>query len=108
MKPNINQANALRQLQKMQEEVAKAREELKTMDVEESAGGGAVKVAASGDQRITRVTIDPRAVDTDEIDVLEDMIVAAVNAALNKARDLEEARMQSVVGGLGLPGGLGF
>lgn len=107
MKPNMNQAAALRQLQKMQEDVARAREELKDMEVEESAGGGAVTVAASGDQRITRVTIDPRVVDPEDIEVLEDAVVAAANAALEKAKDLEESKMQSVVGGLGLPG-LGF
>jgi len=108
MKQNMNQAQAMKQLQKMQADVARVQEELKTMEVEESVGGGAVTVSVSGDLRVTRVTIDPRAVDPEDVEMLEDMITAAVNAGMAKARDLEATKMQSVMGGLGLPGGLGF
>jgi len=108
MKPNMNQAQAIKQLQKMQADVARVQEELKTMEVEESVGGGAVAVGVSGDLRVTRVNIDPRAIDLDDVEMLEDMIVAAVNAGMEKARGLETTKMQSVMGGLGLPGGLGF
>ena len=108
MKPNNQQAQAMKQLQKMQAEMAKVQDELANTEVEESVGGGAVKVAMTGDLRVTRVDIDPRALDPDDVEVLEDMVVAAVNGVVAKAKELESRRMNSIVGGLGLPSGLGF
>jgi nucleoid-associated protein EbfC len=108
VKPNSQQAQAMKQLQKMQAEMARVQEELAASEVEESVGGGAVKVTMTGDQRITNVAIDPRALDPDDVEMLEDMVAAAVNGVIVKAKELESRRMNSIVGGLGLPGGLGF
>jgi DNA-binding YbaB/EbfC family protein len=108
LKPNSQQAQAMKQLQKMQAEMARVQDELAASEVEESVGGGAVKVTMTGDQRITKVEIDPRALDPEDVEMLQDMVVAAVNGVIVKAKDLEARRMNAIVGGLGLPGGLGF
>ena len=108
MKPNSQQAQAMKQLQKVQAEMAKVQDELSNTEVEESVGGGTVKVTMTGDQHVTRVNIDLRALDPDDVEILEDMVAAAVNGVIVKAKELESRRMNSIVGGLGLPGGLGF
>jgi DNA-binding YbaB/EbfC family protein len=106
MKPNMN--NAMKQVQKAQAEMARVQEELKSDMVTASAGGGAVKVSITGDLTVTNVVIDPRAVDPDDVDMLQDMVLAAVNEALREAQDLANQKMSRVMGGLGLPGGMGF
>ena len=80
--------------------------ELKDERVEASVGGGAVKVVMTGELTVESVTIDPGAVDTDDIGMLEDMVAAAVNEAVRQAQDRAARKMQAVTGGLGLPGGL--
>jgi nucleoid-associated protein EbfC len=105
VKPNMNQMKAL---QKAQADMAKAQEELATEHVEASVGGGAVKVTMSGALEVTSVAIDPRAADPDDVSMLEDMVVAAVNEALRQAQDLANQKMSRVMGGLGLPSGMGF
>ena len=106
MKPNMN--NAMKQVQKAQAEMARVQEELKSDMVTASAGGGAVKVSITGDLTVTNVVIDPRAVDPDDVEMLQDMVLAAVNEALREAQDLASQKMSRVMGGLGLPGGMGF
>jgi len=106
MKPNMN--NAMKQVQKAQAEMARVQEELKSDMVTASAGGGAVKVSITGDLTVTNVVIDPRAVDPDDVDMLQDMVLAAVNEAVREAQDLANQKMSRVMGGLGLPGGMGF
>jgi len=108
VKPNMNQAAAMKQLQRAQAEMARVQEELKSDLVTASAGGGAVKVSITGDLVVTDVVIDPRAVDPDDITMLQDMVVAAVNEAIRQSQDLQNSKMQRAMGGLGLPGGLGF
>jgi len=108
MKPNMNQANAMKQVQRAQAEMARVQEELKSDLVSASAGGGAVKVSITGDLTVTDVVIDPRAVDPDDVAMLQDMVLAAVNEALRQAQDLANQKMSRVMGGLGLPGGMGF
>ena len=103
--PNVNQL--LRQAQRMQEEMAKAQEELKTEIVEASAGGGMVTVKMTGDLELREVTIDPGAVDPDDVDMLQDMVLAAVNEALRSAQELASSRLGAASGGLAGPGGLG-
>jgi len=103
--PNVNQL--LRQAQQMQEEMAKAQEELKTEIVEASAGGGMVTVKMTGDLELREVTIDPGAVDPDDVDMLQDMVLAAVNEALRSAQELASSRLGAASGGLAGPGGLG-
>jgi len=106
VKPNMN--NAMKQVQKAQAEMARIQEELNSDLVTASAGGGAVKVSITGGLTVTNVVIDPRAVDPDDVEMLQDMVVAAVNEALREAQELANSKMSRVMGGLGLPGGLGF
>ena len=94
----------MKQAQKMQMELAKAQEEIKDMTFEGSAGGGMVKAVAAGDMSITSVTIDPDAVDPADIEMLEDMVCAAVNEALRGIGDLSESRMSSITGNMNIPG----
>jgi nucleoid-associated protein EbfC len=106
VKPNMN--NAMKQVQKAQAEMARVQEELNSDLVTASAGGGAVKVSITGGLTVTNVVIDPRAVDPEDVEMLQDMVVAAVNEALREAQELANSKMSRVMGGLGLPGGLGF
>ena len=94
----------LRQVQQMQDRVAKVQKELESATVEASAGGGAVTVVATGAQKLVSVRIDPDAAGDPEM--LQDLIVAAVNEALEKSKEMAAAKMQSVASGLGLPPGL--
>lgn len=104
MKPNMQ--NVMKQAQKMQADMARIQEELKDERVEASVGGGAVKVVMTGELTVASVTIDPAAVDVEDISMLEDMVTAAVNEALRQTQDLTARKMSAVTGGLGLPGGL--
>jgi DNA-binding YbaB/EbfC family protein len=103
--PNMNQI--LKQAQKMQEDMLAAQESLKDEIVEATAGGGMVTVKASGDLQIKSITIDPEAVDPDDVEMLQDTVLAAVNGALNAAQELAASKMGGIAGGLGGPGGLG-
>jgi nucleoid-associated protein EbfC len=103
--PNMNQI--LKQAQQMQEEMAKAQEELKSEVVEASAGGGMVTVKVTGDLELREVTIDREAVDPEDVELLQDMVLAAVNEALRSAQELASSRLGAATGGLGGAGGLG-
>ena len=103
--PNLNQM--MRQVQQMQAEMMKAQEELKNEVVEASAGGGMVTVKMSGDLELKELRIDPEAVDPDDVDMLQDMVQAAVNEAIRAAQELAATKMGAATGGLGGPGGLG-
>ncbi|HEY4913073.1 MAG TPA: YbaB/EbfC family nucleoid-associated protein [Candidatus Dormibacteraeota bacterium] len=94
----------LRQVQQMQDKMSKVQAELETETVEASAGGGAVRVVASGTQKLMSVTIDPDA--AADTEMLQDLVVAAVNDAMEKSKQLAASKMQSVASGLGLPPGL--
>jgi hypothetical protein len=97
----------LEQVQQMQSQMQKAQEELKRETVEATAGGGMVTVKATGDGEITEIKIDPKAIDPNDPEMLEDMVVAAVNEALRSAHGLVEAKLGPALGGLhgmGLPG----
>jgi DNA-binding YbaB/EbfC family protein len=97
----------MRQVQKMQEDMAKAQEELKHETVEASAGGGMVTVKVSGELEVLELKIDPEAVDPDDVELLQDMIQAAVNEAVRAAQELAANKIGAVTGGLGGAGGLG-
>ena len=103
--PNLNQM--MKQVQQMQAEMAKVQEGLKREVVEASAGGGAVTVKITGALELREVKIDPEAVDPDDLELLEDMVMAATNEAIRSAQELAESRMGSVAGGLMGPGGPG-
>lgn len=88
----------------MQQAMLRAQEELADARVDGSAGGGAVRAVATGKQELVSLTIDPAAIDADDPEMLQDLVVAAVNDALRAARDLAESKMAAVTGGLRLPG----
>jgi nucleoid-associated protein EbfC len=103
--PNMQQL--LKQAQKMQQDMAAAQEALKDETVEASAGGGMVKVVVTGDLDIKSITIDPEAVDPEDVELLQDMVLAAVNEGLRSAQELAASKMGGIaggLGGLGLPG----
>ena len=108
--PNVQQM--MQQVQKMQKDMEQAQEQLKNEVVEASAGGGMVTVKISGDLEVREVRIDPSAVDPDDVEILADMVLAAVNEALRLAQEAAAAKMGGAtagldlgnLGGLGLPG----
>ena len=94
--------NMMRQAQKQLAQLQKIQEELETLTVEGSSGGGAVKVVMTGKQIVESVTIEPEA--AEEVDLLQDMVLAAVNDASNKAQELAAQKMSVVTGGMNIPG----
>ena len=94
----------LQQVKQMQDRMSKVQAELETETVEATAGGGAVRVVASGTQKVMSVTIDPEA--ASDTEMLQDLVVAAVNEAMEKSKQLAASKMQAVASGLGLPPGL--
>ena len=104
--PNMQQL--LKQAQKMQQDMIAAQEALKDEVVEASAGGGMVTVEVSGDLNVKSIRIDPDAVDPDDLDMLQDMVLAAVNEALRAAQELASDKLGGIAGDLGGLGGLGL
>lgn len=94
----------LKQAQKMQEDMAAMQEELETREYDISAGGGVVNVKINGKKEILSVKISPEVVDPDDIETLEDLIVAAVNEAVKKVETVSADEMQKITGSMGLPG----
>lgn len=94
----------LRQVQQMQDRMNKMQKELESETVEATAGGGAVTVVATGTQKLVSVRIDPEAAGDPEM--LQDLVVAAVNEAMEKSKEMASAKMQSMAAGMGLPPGL--
>ncbi|MBU8908398.1 YbaB/EbfC family nucleoid-associated protein [Desertibacillus haloalkaliphilus] len=99
-----NMGNMMKQMQKMQKQMAKAQEELKDKTVEATAGGGMVKVIASGDKRVLDVEISEDVVDPDDVEMLQDLILAATNEALKKVDELVEQDMGKFTKGMNIPG----
>ena len=100
----MNMQKMMLQARKMQEEVAKAQEEVTLLEATGTAGGGVVKAVASGDGRIKKVSIDPDAIDPEDVEMLEDLVLTAVNEALGNVGDLAQMRMDAATGGFNLPG----
>jgi len=96
--------NMLKQAQKLQSKMMKMQAELAEKTVEASAGGGMVKVVASGGQQIVSITIDREVVDPEDVEMLQDLVLAAVNDALARAREMMNSEMGKVTGGLNIPG----
>ena len=99
-----NMGAMMKQAQKMQAELARAQEEIKDMTFEATAGGGMVKVVANGDMTVDSIVIDPEAVDPEDVDMLQDMVLAAVNEALRGMSEVSAQRLNSVTGGMNIPG----
>jgi nucleoid-associated protein EbfC len=105
--PQPNMQQMLKQVQKMQADMMAAQEQLKDEVVEASAGGGMVTVKVSGDLDVKSIAIDPAAVDPEDVELLQDMVLAAVNEGLRAAQELASKKLGGITGGLGGPGGLG-
>ena len=103
--PQPNMQQILKQAQQMQADMLKAQEGLKNESVEATVGGGMVSVKMSGDLELQEIKIDPEAVDPEDVDMLQDMVLAATNEALRSAQELASAKLGGITGGLG--GGLG-
>ena len=96
--------NMIKQAQQLQARLMKAQEDLENETVEASTGGGAVKVVATGKQTVQSIVIDPAAVDPEDVELLQDMVLAAVNEALAKSQALAAERLGALTGGLKIPG----
>lgn len=94
----------MQQAQQMQQQMAQAQEQLAKETVEATAGGGLVTVKATGTGEITEIKIDPKAIDPDDPEMLEDVVLAAVNEALRASQNLAQSKLGGLAGGLGLPG----
>jgi hypothetical protein len=94
----------MKQLQKMQADMAKMQEELSQRTVEATSGGGVVRVVANGQHEVKEIKIDVTVIDPNEPELLEDLVLAAVNEALRKAQDMVSAEMGKLTGGMKLPG----
>ena len=94
----------LRQAQQLQAKLAKAQEELGSMTVEATSGGGAVKVVIDGHQKVHSVEISPEALEAGDIELLQDLVMSAVNEAVTKSQELVNKRLSSLTGGLNIPG----
>lgn len=99
-----NMNNMLKQAQKMQQDMLKAQEELEEKTVEATAGGGAVTAVVSGKKELVSINIDPEVVDADDVEMLQDLILAAVNEGMRKADELAAQQMGRITGGLKIPG----
>ena len=99
----MNQASMMKQAQKMQQEMMKMQQEMDAREFSAAAGGGAVSAVVSGKRELLNVVIDPEAVDPEEVEMLQDMIVAAVNEALRAADKAQSDNMARLTGGLNLP-----
>ena len=96
--------NLMKKAQQLQEKMAKMQEELSDRTVEASAGGGMVTVVANGKQEIVSIKIDPEVVDSDDVEMLEDLVMASVNEALDQAKEMAGAEMNKITGGVKIPG----
>jgi nucleoid-associated protein EbfC len=100
----MGMANLQRMAQQMQQEMLRIQTELESTIVDGSSGGGVVKAQVTGKQELVSITIDPAAVDPSDVEMLQDLVVAAVNDALRASRELADQKMAAVTGGLRLPG----
>lgn len=100
----MNMNKLMKQAQQMQAKMEKMQEEMEGKTVESSAGGGAVKVVVNGKQEVVDLQIDPEAVDPDDVEMLEDLLLAAVNEGMRKVKDMVNDEMGKLTGGMNIPG----
>ncbi len=96
----------MRQAQQIQKQMLRLQEELESSTVEATVGGGVVKAVVSGKMKVESITIDPDVVSPEDVDMLQDLVIAAVNEALDKAQQLASQRMGALTGGMNLPPGM--
>ena len=99
-----NMSNMIKQAQKMQQDMLKMQEEIEQQSVEATSGGGAVSVKMSGKKVLEEIKINPEVVDADDVEMLEDHILVAVNDALKKVDDINQSKMSQLTGGMNIPG----
>lgn len=99
-----NMNSILKQAQKMQENMQKMQEELESKEIEASVGGGAVTVKVNGKKELVDITIKPEVVDPDDIEMLQDLVLSAVNEALRNIEEMQSSQMSKVTGGMNIPG----
>jgi nucleoid-associated protein EbfC len=100
----MGMANLQRMAQQMQQEMLRVQGELEATTVDGSSGGGVVSATVTGKQELVSITIDPTVVDASDVEMLQDLVVAAVNDALRASRDLAEEKLAAVTGGMRIPG----
>ena len=100
----MNIGQIAKMAQQMQAQMAQAQQELTETTLDATAGGGAVRVVITGAQEVRSVEIDPSAVDPDEVEMLQDLVMTAVNEAIARSKELERERMSKIAGGMGIPG----
>lgn len=96
--------NMMKQAQQLQKQMLQVQQEIEASKVEFSSGGGAVKVVVSGKMIVESIVIDPDAVDPEDVEILQDLVLSAVNGAIEKAQELASSKMGAVTGGLNIPG----
>lgn len=99
-----NMNNMIKQAQKMQQEMLKAQQEMEEKEIEASAGGGAVSVKISGKKELLEINISPEVIDPDDVEMLQDLIIAAVNEGMRKADEMSAQQMSRLTGGMNIPG----
>ncbi|HAE40648.1 MAG TPA: YbaB/EbfC family nucleoid-associated protein [Candidatus Riflebacteria bacterium] len=104
MKGGFNMQSLMKQAQKMQEKMQKAQEEMKDKTIEATVGGGIVKVVFNGAQEMVSITINKDAVDPDDVETLQDLVLSAVNAGISKSKEMVQEEMGSITGGMNIPG----
>lgn len=100
----MNIGQIAKMAQQMQTQMAQAQDELKETTLEATAGGGAVRIVITGAQEVRSVEIDPSAVDAEEVEMLQDLVLSAMNEAISRSKELERERMGRIAGGMGIPG----
>lgn len=101
-----NMNNMMKQAQKMQQEMMKLQQEIEQRTIEASAGGGAINVVIKGNKQIQSIVIKPEVVDPDDVEMLQDLVMAAVNEAIRQVEEMMAREMGKFTGGMNLPGGL--
>jgi DNA-binding YbaB/EbfC family protein len=96
--------NMMKQAQQMQKKMGQMQQEMESQQVEATAGGGMVTAVVNGRQKLLSLTIDPQCVDADDVEMLQDLISAAVNEAINKSQEMMQAEMSKLTGGMNIPG----
>ena len=103
MPGGMNMNNLIKQAQKMQADMQKQQEELEAKEIETSVGGGAVVVKMNGKKELTEIEIKPEVVDPDDVEMLQDLVLTAVNQAIREIEDMQKAQMSKLTGGMNLP-----
>ncbi|MBU1105260.1 MAG: YbaB/EbfC family nucleoid-associated protein [Candidatus Riflebacteria bacterium] len=104
MKGGFNMQGLMKQAQKMQEKMQKAQEEMKDKTIEATVGGGIVKVVFNGAQEMISIEINKEAVDPDDVETLQDLVLSAVNTGISKSKEMVQEEMGAITGGMNIPG----